>query len=101
MTPQLGIERVDVVLLCDVHQLLLLTLHGLAALSRSREAVDLTAAGGGLGALAEQLAEGTRFEGYQDAQLKLEGCSVVGLLVNGEPVCEVTGEGALDRQKRM
>lgn len=61
--------------------------------SSSREAVDLTAAGPGLGQLAGQLAGGTVFEGYGDASLQLPGCSVVGLLLEGQPVQSVSGQG--------
>lgn len=61
--------------------------------SSSREAVDLTATGGGLGQLAEQLSSGSEFVGYDDASLQLDGCQVVGLLVMGQPVQEVTEEG--------
>ena len=62
--------------------------------SSSREAVDLTAAGPGLGQLAGQLEGGTQFEGYSDATLALQGCRVVGLLLNGQPVESVSGQGA-------
>jgi hypothetical protein len=55
--------------------------------------VDLTAAGPGLGQLAGQLEGGTVFEGYTDATLQLGGCKVVGLLVEGQPVASVSGEG--------
>lgn len=64
-----------------------------ARASSSREAVDLTAAGGGLGQLAEQLSAGSEFVGYDDSSLQLDGCRVVGLLVKGEAVQEVTEEG--------
>lgn len=61
--------------------------------SASREAVDLTAAGPGLGQLAGQLEGGTVFEGYTDATLQLAGCKVVGLLVDGQPVDTISGQG--------
>lgn len=61
--------------------------------SSSREAVDLTATGGGLGQLAEQLSAGSEFVGYDDSSLQLDVCQVVGLLVNGQPVQEVQEQG--------
>jgi hypothetical protein len=61
--------------------------------SSSREAVDLTAAGPGLGQLAGQLEGGTLFQGYGDTSLSLPGCSVVGLLLEGQPVQAVSGQG--------
>jgi hypothetical protein len=61
--------------------------------SASREAVDLTAAGPGLGQLAGQLEGGTQFEGYSDATLALQGCRVVGLLLEGQAVESVSGQG--------
>jgi hypothetical protein len=62
--------------------------------SASREAVDLTAAGAGLGQLAGQLGSGTVFEGYRDGSLLLQGCKVVGLLRDGQAVDAISGEGA-------
>lgn len=61
--------------------------------SASREAVDLTAAGSGLGQLAGQLEGGTVFEGYTDGSLLLGGCRVVGLLQDGQPVESVREAG--------
>lgn len=61
--------------------------------SSSREAVDLTATGGGLGQLAGQLAAGSEFVGYDDISLQLDGCQVVGLLMSGQPVQEVIEQG--------
>jgi len=61
--------------------------------SASREAVDLTAAGSGLGQLAGQLGGGTVFEGYTDGSLLLGGCRVVGLLQDGQPVESVSEAG--------
>eukprot|EP00879_Flechtneria_rotunda_P010587 GHRR01011067.1.p1 GENE.GHRR01011067.1~~GHRR01011067.1.p1 ORF type:complete len:947 (+),score=379.68 GHRR01011067.1:1433-4273(+) len=61
--------------------------------SSSRESIDMTTSGGGLGQLAQQLHLSTFFKGYDDGQLQLEGCQVVGLLVDGQPVDEVTKEG--------
>jgi hypothetical protein len=60
--------------------------------SLTREAIDLTA-GGGLGQLAQQLSHNTEFLGYDDASLQLDGCQVVGLLVQGQPVQEVDAAG--------
>lgn len=64
--------------------------------SASRETLDLTAAGSGLGQLAGQLEGGTRFEGYTDDRLALGGCTVVGLLQEGTPVEGVSGQGGFD-----
>lgn len=61
--------------------------------SSSRESVDLTAAGAALGQLAEQLSAGSEFVGYDDNSLQLDGCQVVGLLVGGQPVDQVTEAG--------
>eukprot|EP00775_Hariotina_reticulata_P010705 gene10705-10862_t len=63
--------------------------------SSSREAIDLTAAGGGVGQLAQQLSHDTEFVGYDESSLQLDGCRVVGLLVKGQPVPEVEAAGKL------
>lgn len=67
--------------------------------SASRETLDLTAAGSGLGQLAGQLKGGTRFEGYTDDRLALGGCTVVGLLQEGQTVEVVSGQGGCDKKR--